>query len=125
MRATSVVAPPTQPSQAPVELKIPPATVSTGAQEPAPVQVIVTETTTITGAPPEVPGKIDLTQALQQQPTQIQVSSGASLALQPWRDELPAVGMFWERANKAAASNDMDEQRAALFVELARISHRE
>jgi hypothetical protein len=28
--------------------------------------------------------------------------------------------MFWDRAQKAAASNDMDEQRAALFVELVK-----
>jgi hypothetical protein len=54
----------------------------------------------------------------QQQP--LQVRSGVSLPLQPWRDEAPAVAMLWERAKKAAASNDMDEQRAALFVELVK-----
>jgi hypothetical protein len=54
----------------------------------------------------------------------IQIRSGVSFALQPWRDEAPAVAMFWQRAKQAAASNDMDAQRAALFVELVKAAFR-
>jgi hypothetical protein len=112
---------PTQPSQAPVELKMPPASVSPGVQQPVTVQPTITENVTITATP--VPVEDLQTQILRAQQSQqpLQVRSGtAGLALQPWRDEVPAVAMFWQRAKLAAASNDMDEQRAALFVELVK-----
>lgn len=126
---------PTQPSEMPVELKMPPASVSTGGQQPVTIQPTITESVTITETPtttttmmPDVlklqecpPGKqrVD-TGAGSECMDQIQIRTGVSLALQPWRDEAPAVAMFWQRAKQAAASSDMDEQRAAVFVELVK-----
>jgi hypothetical protein len=134
--ATTAVtaATPTQPSQAPVELKLPPANVSPGGQQPVTVQPTITQDVTITGAPttnsvtvtPDLlqncpPGqqRVD-TGAGSQCMEPIQIRTGTSIALQPWRDEIPAVAMFWQRAKQAAGSNDMDEQRAALFVEMVK-----
>jgi hypothetical protein len=112
------VATPTQPTQAPVELKLPPATVSTGGQQPVTVQPTITQGPTITGTPTNNPITVTPNSQVPQPP--IEVRTGTSLALQPWRDEAPAVAMFWDRAKRAAGSSDMDEQRAALFVELVK-----
>lgn len=117
------VAPPPA-SQAPVELKLPPASVSTGVQQSVPV--VITEGTIITIPQEEIEKNVPLLrpdqileQGLQSQ-QRFEIRSGVSLALQPWRDEAPAVAMFWQRAKQAAGSSDMDEQRAALFVELVK-----
>jgi hypothetical protein len=112
------VATPTQQTQAPVELKLPPATVSSGGQQPMTVQPTITQGPTITGTPTN--NSVAVTPDLLKPQQPIEVRSGTSLALQPWRDEAPAVAMFWDRAKKAAGSSDMDEQRAALFVELVK-----
>jgi Concanavalin A-like lectin/glucanases superfamily len=99
----------------PVDLRMPPVVV-TGVQQP----IVIEGEMTITVTPGPVE-ELDLqTQILRAQQSQqpLQLRSGASLHLQPWRDEAPAVAMFWQRAKQAAASSDMDEQRAALFVEL-------
>jgi hypothetical protein len=113
------VATPTQPTQAPVELKLPPATVSTGGQQPVTVQPMITQGPTITGTPTN--NTVTVTPDLLKPQEAIEVRSGGSgLALQPSGNEGPAMATFWELAKKAAASNDIDEQRAALFVELVK-----
>jgi hypothetical protein len=113
------VAAPTQPTQAPVELKLPPATVSTGGQQPVMVQPTITQGPTITGAPTNNTVAVTPDLVKPQQPIEVR-SGGPGLALQPSGNEGPAMATFWDLAKKAAGSNDIDEQRAALFVELVK-----
>ena len=120
------VATPTQPpagvgTGVPVELKLPPASVGTGVQQPVTVTPTIIGESTLT-VTPETMKNVDIGSLIlrEQQSPPIQIRSGVSLPLQPWRDEAPAVAMFWERAKKTAASSDMDEQRAALFAELVK-----
>jgi hypothetical protein len=113
------VAPSTQPLEGastgvPVQLQMPPAVV-TGTQQP--VKIEMGPTITIEG-PLETKSVTEGLILPPQQP--LEIRSGASLPLQPWRDEAPAVATFWQRAKQAAGSSDMDEQRAALFVELVK-----
>jgi hypothetical protein len=110
---------PTQPSQAPVELKLPPANVSPGGQQPKTVQPTITQGATITGAPTNNAVTVRPNPQEPQQPIEVR-SAGPGLALQPSGNEGPAVATFWQRAKQAAGSNDVDEQRAALFVELVK-----
>jgi Concanavalin A-like lectin/glucanases superfamily len=89
----------------------------TGVSQPLSVEVVLEETITIEGPLPENPEiKVILTP---QQPLPLSVG-GTGVIHRILPEEVAAWRMFWERAKKAAASGDMDEQRAALFVELVK-----
>jgi hypothetical protein len=93
-----------------------------------PIQVQIGETVTLDIRPQDLPTDdiqaVLLRELERQQATAppIQIRSGASLALQPRRDEVAAFLMLNERAKQAAGSTDPGEVHAALFVELVKVA---
>jgi hypothetical protein len=113
------VATPAQPLEAPVELKIPPASIGTGTQQSQQVPVDLGATTTIQGQlnVENLGTQVEGLVTPKQMPVP-QELGGPIRQIPP--EEAAALNAFRQRAQKAAASEDTDEQRAALFVELVK-----
>ncbi|HEX6143129.1 MAG TPA: LamG-like jellyroll fold domain-containing protein [Geminicoccaceae bacterium] len=104
-------------TSAPVDLKLPPEVVT------RPVQPVIVETgPTITVTPEKLDtGSVADNLALRpQQGVELRGGALGLIKLTRPTEETPVLLMFEDRAKKAAGSEDIDEQRAALFVELVK-----
>ena len=105
-------------TSAPVDLKLPPAVVT------RPVQPVIVETgPTITVTPQQLDTGSVADAILANRPQQgVELRGGALGLIKLTRptEETPVLLMLEDRAKKAAGSQDIDEQRAALFVELVK-----